>query len=147
MAKKYPKPTKFTPVNPEKYIGDPENIVMRSSWERKFAKWADKHPGVSKWFSEEMCVQYISPLDGKLHRYFPDFGMVMSDGKRYVVEIKPHSQSVMPKQGNKKAKTYLAECATYSVNQAKWKAAKAFFDKQGIKFIVVTEYELGLKKR
>lgn len=145
MAKSFPKPTKYTPKHPEKYIGDPSNIVCRSSWERKFARWADMHPQVIKWFSEEMHVPYFSPVDQKMHRYFPDFGMVLSNGKRYVVEIKPYYQCVKPEQGKKKAKTYLNECTTWSVNTVKWNAAKAFFNKQGIEFIVLTEKDLGIK--
>jgi hypothetical protein len=148
MARSFPKPTKYTPKNPEKYIGDPSNIVCRSSWERKFAKWADLHPQVTKWFSEEMCVEYWSPVDQKTHRYFPDFGMVLSNGKRYVIEIKPYYQCLPPVKGKKRDKTYLAECATYATNQAKWHAAKAFFDKQGIEFKVLTEKDLyGNNKR
>lgn len=147
MAKAFPKPTKFTLKNPSKYLGDPNNIICRSSWERTFAKWADRHPQVKKWFSEEMCVEYFSPVDQKMHRYFPDFGMILENGKRYVIEIKPHYQCIQPVKGKKKDKTYLAECATYAVNQSKWKAAKIFFNKQNIEFIVLTEYDLGIKKK
>lgn len=142
MPKGFPKPTKFKPKNPEKYIGDSTNIVCRSSWERKFAKWADKHPQVTKWFSEEMCIEYWSPVDNKMHRYFPDFGMVFSDGRRFVVEIKPYYQCVKPVQGKKKNKTYLNECATFAVNQSKWTAARAYFKKQNIQFVVLTEKDL-----
>lgn len=145
MAKSFPKPSKFAPQNPEKYIGDSSNIVCRSSWERRFAKWADRHPSVVKWFSEEMCVEYWSPVDQKQHRYFPDFGMVLSNGQKYVVEIKPMYQCVAPVKGKKRTNTYLNECATYAVNQAKWAAAKKFFDKQGIEFRVLTEHDLGIK--
>lgn len=142
MAKSFPKPTKFVPKNPDKYIGDPSNIICRSSWERKFCKWVDRHHQVVKWFSEEMCVEYWSPVDQKMHRYFPDFGMVMDNGKKYVVEIKPYYQCVQPVKGKKRDKTYLNECATFAVNQAKWTAARAFFKKQEIEFIILTEKDL-----
>ena len=145
MSKSFPTPTKFKPNNPDKYIGYHTNIVCRSSWERKFAKWADRHPSVVKWFSEEMCVEYWSPVDQKVHRYFPDFGMVLANGSRYVVEIKPMYQCVKPIKGKKRDKTFLNECMTYEVNQAKWKAASAFFKKQGIEFVVLTEHDLGIK--
>ena len=147
MAKGFPKPTKFKPKNSEKYIGDSENIVCRSSWERKFCKWADGHPQVIKWFSEEMTIDYWSPVDQKMHRYFPDFGMILENGKKYVIEVKPYHQCIQPVKGKKRDKTYLNECATYAVNQAKWKAAKAYFEKQGIIFCVLTEKDLyGNKK-
>lgn len=142
--KKFPKPKKYKIKNPEKYIGDVTNIIFRSSWELRFCKWADLHPDVVKWFSEEMCVEYWSPVDQKVHRYFPDFGMVLSNGKRYVLEIKPMYQCLKPVQGKKRTRTFLNECMTYEVNQAKWKAAKAFFDKQGIEFRVLTENDLGI---
>jgi len=35
--------------------------------------WLDKNPDIISWASEEMIVPYISPVDGKWHRYFPDF--------------------------------------------------------------------------
>jgi hypothetical protein len=146
MPKKFPKPSKYIPKNPSKYIGDSTNIVCRSSWERHFARWADTHPEVIKWFSEEMCVEYWSPVDQKPHRYFPDFGMVLANGSRYVVEIKPKYQCLPPVAGKKRTKTYLNECMTYEVNQSKWKAAKSFFEKQGIKFVVLTEEDLGIRR-
>lgn len=144
MAKRFPEPTKFVPKNPEKYIGDPNNIICRSSWERRFAKWADLHPDVQKWFSEEMVVPYISPIDKKQHRYFPDFGMVLSNGKRYVIEVKPYYQCFPPEKKNKRVNTYINEQVTYETNQAKWKAARALFHKQGIEFIIITEKDLGI---
>jgi hypothetical protein len=64
---------KYTPVNPQKYVGDHSNIIMRSSWETKFAIWCDKNPSVLKWSSEETIVPYISPVDNRYHRYFIDF--------------------------------------------------------------------------
>ena len=64
---------KFTPLRPEKYIGDPTNIVMRSSWETKFALWCDKNSSVLSWNSEETVVPYVSPVDNRAHRYFIDF--------------------------------------------------------------------------
>jgi hypothetical protein len=64
---------KFQPRNPQKYLGDPSNIVYRSRWELKFMGWLDNHPGVLQWGSEELIIPYRSPIDGRVHRYFPDF--------------------------------------------------------------------------
>ncbi len=36
MTKRFPKPERFSIKNPEKYIGNVEEIIARSSWERKF---------------------------------------------------------------------------------------------------------------
>ena len=42
-------------------------------------------------------------------------------------------------------KSYLYECKTYAVNQAKWKAAVEFCEDRRINFKVITEDELGIK--
>jgi hypothetical protein len=39
---------KFTPTNPQKYSGDPTNIIMRSSWETKFANWCHENLSASQ---------------------------------------------------------------------------------------------------
>ena len=39
---------KFTPDNPSKYMGDVENIIYRSGWERRAMKYFDVNPGVLK---------------------------------------------------------------------------------------------------
>ena len=36
-------------------------------------RYFDENPNVLKWSSEEVIVPYKSPLDGRYHRYFPDF--------------------------------------------------------------------------
>ena len=64
---------KFTPKNPQKYIGDYNNIVYRSSWECKVMDWLDRNDNIISWASEELIIPYLSPADNKYHRYFPDF--------------------------------------------------------------------------
>ena len=64
---------KFIPRNVAKYRGDYRNIIYRSSWELKFMKYCDMSPNIMEWGSEEIVVPYRSPLDGRIHRYFPDF--------------------------------------------------------------------------
>ena len=68
---------KFKPRNPQKYRGDSTNIIYRSGWELKLMSYLDKHPGVLLWNSEEIVIPYRSPIDGKMHRYFPDFYVEM----------------------------------------------------------------------
>ena len=86
----------FRPKNPKKYVGDPTNIIMRSSWETMFASWCDKNPAVLKWSSEETVIPYRCPTDDRIHRYFVDFQIQVQqkDGKlkRYLVEVKPAKQ-------------------------------------------------------
>ncbi len=124
------------------------NIIYRSTWERRVMKWLDEHPNVLWWSSEELAVPYKSPIDNKMHRYFPDFiaKMRLKDGKvmTYIIEVKPMAQTKMPIQ-KKKTKRFLQEMATYVVNQEKWRAADVFCQEHGWKFLVVTE-QLGLVK-
>ena len=65
--------SKYKPSYPSKYKGDPNNIICRSSWERKFCRWCDLNENILAWGSEEFCIPYISPIDNRVHRYFPDF--------------------------------------------------------------------------
>lgn len=142
---KHPIPRKWHPKNPQKYIGNVDNIVSRSSWETKFLNWCDNNPGVLKYNSEEMIIGYISPKDNKPHRYFVDFVIMVQtrsgEIKKYAVEIKPEAQTIPPKPKRNK-KRLLEEQITYAVNQAKWEAADKFCKKIGIEFIVLTEKHL-----
>jgi hypothetical protein len=137
----------FRPKNPNKYRGDPNNIIYRSSWELKVMKYFDDHPDVVWWASEEMHIPYRNPIDQKIHRYFPDFIVKMKkkDGSvmTYLVEVKPYSQTMMPTQ-KKKTKRFIQEAATYAVNQEKWRAADNFCQEHGWKFLILTEKELGI---
>ena len=47
---------KFTPDNPNKYMGDASNIIYRSGWERRAMKYFDINPGVLQWASEEVVI-------------------------------------------------------------------------------------------
>ena len=139
----------YRPRHPEKYVGNPNNIIYRSSWERIFCKWVDMNPAILSWSSEEICIPYIKPTDGAVHRYFPDYIIKVKDrtGKitTWMVEIKPYNQSVPPVPSKRKRQsTLLQEQATYLINQYKWKAAKEFCAKKGWVFKVITEKELGL---
>ena len=139
---------KFIPTKPNKYKGDIRNIIYRSLWELKFMKWCDRNANILEWGSEEFFIPYRSPLDNRIHRYFPDFYMKVqeSNGKqvRYVIEVKPARQCVPPVKGKKQKKTFIREVAEYAKNQAKWKAAQEFCEDRQLTFKVVTEKELGI---
>ena len=142
---------RFVPKHPEKYKGDPTKIIYRSSWELRFMKLLDEKSDVVQWASEELAIPYKSPIDGKWHRYFPDFLVRMRnrDGDIVVkmIEIKPRSQSVPPKpksKGSKPTKKYLQEVATYGINMSKWNAAKDYCEDRKWEFVVLTEKELGI---
>ena len=132
---------KYIPRLPKKYKGDYRNIVYRSSWEYKFMQWCDNTSSVVEWGSEEIAIPYISPVDGKRHKYYPDF-YVKVKNKKYMVEVKPTRQTKEPKTRKKITKRYVTEVVTYSVNKAKWKAAEEFCKDYGWEFMLITEKEL-----
>lgn len=139
---------KFSPKNPTKYLGDPTNIIYRSLWERRVMVHLDENPGVIKWSSEEVVIPYLSPVDNRWHRYFPDF-YVQTKNKQgmlesRILEIKPKSQSVAPKAKKRVTKQYIQEVMTYGINEAKWKAATEYCKDRNWKFLVLTEDDLGI---
>jgi hypothetical protein len=139
----------FKPKNPQKYKGDPTNIIYRSGWELKFMLYVDSHPDILEWGSEEFFIPYRSPIDGKIHRYFPDFYIKKKDkdGKlqTLVIEIKPLKQTIEPQKQNKKTKRYINEVMTWGINSSKWKAAKEFCKNRDWQFLILTEKELNIK--
>lgn len=139
---------KFKPINPEKYIGDPTQIIYRSSWERKFMAWCDRSASVLKWQSEETIIPYRCPTDNRIHRYFVDFRIQIRDKqgvlKTYLVEVKPDSQTRPPVYPGKKTQKYLTEALIFMKNRAKWDAAEQFAKDRGWSFIILTEHHLGV---
>lgn len=129
---------------PEKYAGDPTNIVMRSSWETMFANWCDKNPAIVKWSSEETIIPYRCPTDEKIHRYFVDFKITTKAGKTYLVEVKPMKQTQPPIYPGRRTQRYLTESMTFIKNQAKWRAATEYCKDRGWEFKIITEHELGI---
>jgi hypothetical protein len=138
----------FTPRNPKKYMGDPSNIIYRSSWECRVMNWLDQNPNILSWASEEIQIPYISPVDSRWHRYFPDFLVRMrtKNGqlKTMMLEVKPKKQSMPPEPRKRVTKQYIQEVATWGVNQSKWKAAEEYCLDRGWEFKVITEEHLGL---
>ena len=139
--------SRYKPENPRKYKGDYKNIICRSSWERKFCRWCDLNESILEWGSEEFFIPYRAP-DGKVRRYFPDFIMKVKESngqvKTYVIEVKPLKQTKPPKKKKRITKSYIYECTTYAVNQAKWKAADEWCKDHKIEFKIITEKELGI---
>ncbi len=139
---------KYIPTNPHKYIGNQQNVIYRSLWERRFMVYCDTTDKVIKWASEEVTVKYISPLDRKWHKYYPDFYVELSNQKgitkEYLIEIKPKKQLKKPKQPSRKSKSFLWESREYVKNMSKWEAAKRFCDHKGWEFKVLTEDHLLL---
>ena len=98
-----------------------------------------------KWSFETLKIPYLSPKDNDVHLYHPDFIVekIGKDGKTktIVVEIKPFKQTQPPKTKRSKRKL-LEESLTYSINIAKWKAAKKLCEDNNWEFVILTEKEL-----
>ena len=140
---------KYKPINRSKYKGNTMNIIYRSSWERNFMVYCDTNSNIIKWSSEEIKIPYKSPIDKKIHTYYPDFWIKIKkhDGQiqQTVIEIKPKKQTKPPKANTNKTKYYLQEVKTWGINQAKWKAAETYCKHKQWNFKILTEYELKTK--
>ena len=141
---------RFRVANPAKYKGDISNVIYRSLWELKFMKWCDQSPSIIEWGSETVIIPYISPVDRKVHRYFVDFYVKVqsknNSTEKYLIEIKPEKFTKPPEIPKKKTKRFIDEVFQYGVNEAKWKAAFEFCSDRNMKFMVLTEKDLGIKK-
>jgi len=131
---------KFTPKNPEKYVGL-KSPTYRSSWEWAFMNFCDNNPNVHRWASEAIKIPYRNPVNNRQTIYVPDFfiqymdknGRMLSE----LIEIKPQNQQIMEKVGRNAARA-----TAYVVNQAKWAAATSWCKNNGIKFRVLNETDI-----
>jgi hypothetical protein len=137
--------TKYFPKNPKKYIGDISSITCRSLWERHVCKFLDENSSITKWSSEEIAIPYYSPVDKKIHNYYPDFLVEIIDNKNnkqvWLLEVKPKKQTFLKENASKK------EIINWSINTAKWKAAENYCQKHNIKFKIMTEKDLFSKSK
>lgn len=134
---------KFIPKNPQKYAGNPNNIMFRSTWELRVMTFFDSSTAVIKWASEEIKIPYVSPLDNLVHHYYPDFVVIYTDKngatQKDIVEVKPASQSLQEYAKSDRDKAALL------VNLAKWKFAEQFAKQRGMNFRVITEQTIFKK--
>ena len=137
---------KFKPANPNKYKGDVTKIVYRSLWELKVMRVFDANPNFVMWMSEELAIPYYSPIDNKIHNYYPDFLVKMINQKKEIeiimIEVKPFKQTKEPKIPKKRTRRFIIECATFKINDAKWKAARQYCTEKGWKFTLMTEKDI-----
>lgn len=131
---------RFTPKNPQKYVGKVSNIIFRSSWELRMMQFFDNSPSVLQWCSEEFSISYKKPTDGRIHQYYPDFMVVYVDKsgitKREIIEVKPLKETVLQPGANERDRL------VWLINQAKWEAANAFAAAKGATFRVITEVSM-----
>ena len=140
---------RYTPTNPKKYKGNPYNIIYRSLWERKFMVYCDTNDKIIEWGSEEIIIPYLSPWDGKVHRYFPDFYIKVKQSndniKKFIIEVKPKKQTRPPKPVERKTKRWINEVRTFGINEAKWKHASKWCKNNDMEFKILTEDDLGIR--
>ncbi len=130
---------KFALKNPEKYVG--KRVPMyRSSWEMTVFSFCDNNPSIIQWASESINIPYRNPVTGKQTIYVPDILWVYVDANQNthaeLVEIKPMKETMITEKSNMRDKLAVA------VNMAKWAAAQAFCNAQGLKFRVLTEFDI-----
>lgn len=128
---------KYNIKNPEKYVGK-HSPTYRSGWEFAFMKFCDENPYVIKWASEAIKIPYRNPFTGKNTIYVPDFFIAYVDatGKQHaeLIEVKPLNQTLESKTGRNKHNK-----AHWVLNQAKWEAARAWCNQNGLLFRIVNE--------
>lgn len=135
----------YNPLNDQKYRGT-RPIIYRSGLELSFFRWCDRNERVLQWGSESVVIPYISPKDGRMHRYFVDNVLILQTdkgNKKFLVEIKPEKQTMPPSQSVRKSKkNLLFEQITWAINSSKWDAAKAWCAKNNFEFVILTEKDL-----
>ena len=138
----------YKPLYPKKYRGNPSRIVYRSLWEKKYMKYCDHTSSILEWGSEEIIIPYRSPIDNRVHRYYPDFyiKVLEKSGRtsKYIVEIKPKKQTKPPYGKDKRTVAYKREALTFAKNRAKWNAAEDFCEDRQMKFLILTEDHLAV---
>jgi hypothetical protein len=140
---------KFKPSFPEKYDGDPTNIVYRSLWELKFLRYCDLNENILEYSSEEIVIPYMDRSTSRVRRYFPDayIKVKQPDGtiKKYLIEIKPSKQTIPPPKPKRQTRRYIAEAMEFVKNQSKWEAAREYCRDRMMEFKILTEHDLGIK--
>lgn len=107
-----------------------KEFFYRSSYECKVLECLELIPEVVSYEVEPIKngIPYI--FEGEQHLYYPDLFIKFADGHVEIWEIKPASQTMLPK------------------NEAKWSAANGYCFTRDWKFIVITEVGINkLKKR
>lgn len=102
------------------------DFKYRSGYEETVYECLDSWHEILAFEPEPFEVSYI--FEGKAHKYIPDIIVTFIDGHKEVWEIKPVSQTDLPK------------------NKAKWDYARDFCKARGWKFEVVTEVVINKLK-
>lgn len=103
-----------------------KDLFFRSGMELEFYKILENKKDVLKYNAEPIEIDY--QYEGSSHKYIPDILVEYQDNKKELWEIKPKSQTKLPK------------------NQAKWQAANEYCKRRNWDFLVLTERGLRLLK-
>lgn len=139
-------------INPQKYRGNPLEVVYRSSWEKRFMIYCDLNPGILQWESEPYKIPYVDYY-GKRRSYIPDFLVITTNSKnpsmynKYIIEIKPDKETREPTipQGYispKQLKNIEYGYGVWYKNKHKWAYAKEWCVKNDLEFKLITEKQL-----
>ena len=127
-------------LNPEKYVGK-NTPHYRSSWEHATMRMLDSNPGILKWASESIHINYKNPFTNKQTIYVPDFFVLYMDANNRqhaeLWEVKPTKETTLEAAGRSKK----AQAAAI-LNQFKWQAAQAYCKANGLYFRIITEQDL-----
>ena len=137
----------YQPRNRQKYVGK-GNPRYRSGWELAFFQFCDNNDQVLEWASEAISIKYRHPITGRITNYVPDVFMRYRTKNNKIcseiIEIKPRKQSLIEGRMSER------ERITVAINHAKWEAARAWCQKSGLVFRVITEdsmFRQGSRKR
>lgn len=154
----------YKAVNKDKYVGDDNLIIYRSSWEYAFCKYLDMSPSVIRWSSEPIAIPYYdrvskleeckklgldpnNPANWQIKNYNTDFWYELDLGdkieKRFI-EIKPSyklKKPIPPPKDSplKVQRIFNNSAKEYLINEAKFAALKFWAEKNNSKFYIYTE--------
>lgn len=103
------------------------NIRCHSSWEKYYALYLDDTPLVEKFGKDKVKIPYF--YKGKTRTYYVDYLVTYCSGEQHLIEIKP---------------TCFLET---NENLSKFKAARIWCVERNIKFLLVTDNEIGQIRR
>jgi hypothetical protein len=140
-------------INPHKYKGNPSDVVYRSGWELKFMLYCDLNPGVLRWESEPVKIQYVD-FYGKTRNYIPDFLMECINPNnpdllnKFLIEVKPEKEThepIIPKGSisANQLKNIEWSYAAWIKNKHKWAYALEWCKKRDYVFKIITEHQIN----
>jgi hypothetical protein len=95
-------------------------MFYRSSWELKIAEFLDASSMVCSYRSEPFIISYID-ANGVKRGTRPDFLVLLADGRRVLIEVKPEG------------------LMSYRNNQEKINGMREYCQKEGIQFVLATD--------